>query len=299
MNMDNYDIEKAEVAYKNLLTANSQNFNHKGVIKENFIKCIDYRYEKSRRFFQNDEIIKNSNMVIKEKWEKIQDEYPNLVFPKLKKQHHVCATRYNDNLVLMENVQPKLRIHTDSDVNKSKSFFEQLINTNAENLFAISVIPIDNIVSYQLIGDVEHVAIVSGGGGYGGKPSLSGAAIGGLLFGDAGAIIGAQTGFCIDPIESTIKEFDSRVTMLNLKNAEGQVEIRELPYYYSELFMKVIPEKDFNYLQAIKNAETTVQSQNASALNMVEEMKQLKELLDLNLISQEEYDLKRQQILKL
>ena len=137
-----------------------------------------------------------------------------------------------------------------------------------------------------------------GGGGGGGQPNLYGAVIGGLLFGGAGAIIGSQTGIHINPIKSDIVENDSRVTILNLKNSEGQAEIRELPYYYSEVFMKVIPEKEFNFIQA-QNTPTQRQTQNAPARNIVEEIKQLKELLDLGLITQEEFDAKKKQILNL
>lgn len=264
-------------------------------------QVFDEMYKSAEIEFLGYKTLKSMQENTSIRWQMIEDKYDakTFVFPKSEKHHHVCATRYEDNLVLIENKSPQFyKELTNADV-----FYERVWNrfenTSDETLFAISIIPLENIVSYQLIGDVEHVAMVSGGGGRGGQPNLTGAAIGGMLFGGAGAIIGAQTGFCIDPIKSTITEFDSRVTMLNLKNAEGQVEIRELPYYYSEVFMKVIPEKEFNFLQANKNTEAPVQSQTAPTLNMVEEMKQLKELLDLNLITQEEFDAKRQQILKL
>ena len=129
-----------------------------------------------------------------------------------------------------------------------------------------------------------------------------------LLFGGAGAIIGSQmgAGITINPIQSSVVEYDSRVTMLNLKNAQGQAEIKELPYYYSEVFLKVIPEKEFNFIQSQRNAASSdqtksipEQTQSAPTTNMVEEMKQLKELLDLGLITEDEFNLKRKQILKL
>lgn len=286
-------------AYNYLNEKIEQNQIHINFDADGFELLLYSYYKRIINCQNNMELIQKIKKKINERWDCISVKYANLVFPKNEKHHHICATRYNDNLVLIENKSPKVKMEITDEEKQSENIFNLFNRANDEALFAISIIPLENIVSYQLIGDVEHVAMVSGGGGYGGEPSLTGATIGGLLFGDAGAIIGAQTGFCINPIESTIKEFDSRVTILNLKNAEGQVEIRELPYYYSEVFMKVIPEKEFNYLQATKNAETTIHTQSAPATNMVEEMKQLKELLDLNLISQEEYDLKRQQILNL
>ena len=200
---------------------------------------------------------------------------------------HMCATRYENNLIILENRKPEFNFS--NDINKANEIYNKLKVISNEDLFMISIIPLENILSYQLVGKVEHVSTVSGGGGRGGQPNLYGAAIGGLLFGGTGAILGAQTGIHIDPVKSDIKKFDSRKTLLNLKNSQGEAEIRELPYYYSEVFMKVIPEKEFNFLQADKSAETPTQTQTTPASNMIEEVEKLKELLDLNLITQEQF----------
>lgn len=247
----------------------------------------------------NDIIIKTKELT-KSCWEKIENNYGvgKFVYPNLQKNNHVCATRYKENLVLIENRDPKLNLAQNATEKIWKSNFETFKNFDIETMFAISIIPIENIVSYQSTGYVEHTTTISGGGGHGGGVNKKGAIVGGLLLGGAGAIVGSQIGteIFINPITSNIVEYDYRKTMLNLKNAEGQVEIKELPYYYAEVFQKVIPEKEFNFLQANKNTEVQTP---INSINMLEEMKQLKELLDIGLITQEEFDSKRKQILKL
>lgn len=245
------------------------------------------------------DIQENFTRLKNDQWSIFQNKVnANFVYPILEKNSHVCATKYNNNLVLVENRNPVLNLNNDFSIENYKDTLEQISQLDIEKIFAISVIPLENIVSYQSTGYVEHATRVSGGGGYGGGVNKKGAIVGGLLFGGAGAIVGSQIGteFFINPITSNIIEYDYRKTMLNLKNAQGQVEIKELPYYYAEVFQKVIPEKEFNFLHANKNTEVQV---SVTSNNMLEEMKQLKELLDIGLITQEEFDSKRKQILKL
>lgn len=305
--MENYrlfkkeeNIEETYRYFKEIISFNSAHVNIDINKFDDLIESLYSSYsQKEKLKKENKFIIQKIDDTVLERRAEFSSKYggSSWFFPKLSKNGHMGATKNNGNLIMVENWSPTFSFT--NEVENSKNIQDNVNSMDDEDLFMASIIPLDNIVSFQLIGDVEHVAMVSGGGGGGGQPNLRGAAVGGLLFGGAGAIIGAQTGICINPISSAIKEFDSRVTLLNLKNAEGQVEIRELPYYYSEVFMKVIPEKEFNFLQANKNAETPAHTQNTPALNMVEEMKQLKELLELGLITQEEYDSKRQQILKL
>ena len=281
------DITKANLAENDIWHRYLNNTKTKDeFIEENFKIFI----EQMKNIFKNEKLINDSNVLLIKRWEILQNKFSDLVFPMLEKHKHICATKRENNLILIENGTPKIEIPLNDEISYCQEIYEQIRKADDEKLFAVSVIPLENIVSYQLVGNIEHTTVTNGGGPT--VPNLKGAVYGGLLFGGVGALIGAQTGALTNPIKSEVIEHDSRRTMLTLKNAEGQVEIRELPYYYSEVFMKVIPEKEFNYLQATKITETTT-------INMVEEMKQLKELLDLNLITQEEFDSKRQQILKL
>lgn len=285
-------------------------------------KCSSDLYEKMRNYISNRKynitfstysllsyidniynktnVEKKTNQITKYRWQDVENKYDSkdFVYPNLPEHSHICATKHNNTLILIENRNPVLNLSDDVSKEKCESILETFKGLDTESMFAISTIPIENILSYQSTGYVEHTTVVSGGGGHGGGINKKGAVVGGLLFGGAGAVVGSQIGteIFINPITSNIVEYDYRKTMLNLKNAEGQVKIKELPYYYAEVFQKVIPEKEFNFLQANKNIEVQVPVSNT---NMLEEMKQLKELLDIGLITQEEFDSKRKQILKL
>ena len=292
------DITKANLAENDVWRIYLNNTQNKDeFIEDNFKLFLEQAKNEAINLSKKGNLISDARSLLSNRWEILQNKYSNLVFPSLEEHRHICATKSENNFILIENGTPKLKITPNDELSYCQETYEQICKSDERTLFAVSVIPLENIVSYQLVGNIEHTTVTNGGGPT--VPNIKGAVYGGLLFGAAGALIGAQTGAFTNPIKSEVVEHDSRRTMLTLKNAEGQVEIRELPYYYSEVFMKVIPEKEFNYLQATKNAETTIHTQSAPAINMVEEMKQLKELFDLNLITQEEFDSKRQQILKL
>lgn len=219
------------------------------------------------------------------------------VYLKSEHEQKVCAQRTNDALVLVENFDPQ--ITHGNTIDECQEIYNTIEASSVETLFMVSVIPIKDIVSYQSTGTLEHTTVVSGGGGGGGEPNLHGAVVGGLLFGTAGAIIGSQTGIKIDPVKSQIIEWDYRKTSLMLKNSEGKAELRELPYYYAEIFAQLIPEKEYNFLQADNVREKSNVSEPNQSVSVVEELKQLKELLDLGIITQDEFDAKKRQLLKL
>ena len=316
--MDYYDklksgkLPEAETAYKYMKKIVSANQADKNIDLKKLDLHIEDLYKENAIIIterkQSFDLIVQTRILVDKKQRTITNKYgADFVFPKSSENHHFCATKHNGNLVMVENFKPQLNFPDPDNITSVKNVQNKIQKTDDNDLFMISVIPLENILSYQVIGNVEHTAVTSGGGGDSKQPNMRGAIVGGLLFGGAGAIIGSQmgAGITINPVQSSVVEYDSRVTMLNLKNAQGQAEIRELPYYYSEVFLKVIPEKEFNFIQSQKNTESTdqtkripEQTQNAP-VNMVEEMKQLKELLDLGLITEDEFNLKRKQILKL
>lgn len=283
--MSNKDVPMVCEYFKSIISKNNM---HANIVPSAFDVLLEKYIEKYNNDNNYKKAVSDVKLLIVEKRKEMQEKY-GLWWesPTEYEYQHMCATRYENNLIILENREPKFNFL--NDIDKANKTYDKLKTISNEDLFMMSIIPLENILSYQLVGNVEHVSTVSGGGGRGGQPSLYGAAIGGLLFGGAGAVIGAQTGVHIDPIKSDIKEFDSRKTLLNLKNSQGQAEIRELPYYYSEVFMKVIPEKEFNFLQADKSAVIPTQAQTTTASNMIEEVKKLKELLDLKLITQEQF----------
>ena len=241
-----------------------------------------------------------SDIVIREK--RFNAKYPNLISPKEQKHNHLSATRDGNQLVLVENTHPK--VPSDYKTDKKRDYLEdefvpQMLKMDDKDMFAVTIIPMEDIVSFQLVGNIDRVTTTSGGGGGGGQPNLGGALLGGLLFGTAGAIIGAQTGIYIDPIKSSTTEYDTRKTLLNIKNAQGVAETKELPFYYAEVFTKVIPEKEFSFIQAEKSSDKAIKEEKAQDTNSIEALKKFKELLDMGVITQEEFDAKKKQLLDL
>ena len=166
---------------------------------------------------------------------------------------------------------------------------------------------IKNIKYYKVEGDVHFVSDVHGGGGSGGGTNLSGAIIGGALFGAAGAIVGSQIGteVKINPVITDIIKRDGRFVRLVYNDVENVKE-----YIFTsdeiEIFSKLIPEKEYGTVMLnkseekaqISNNENTAQ-QMANKNNVVEELRQYKSLLDEGIITQEEFDNKKKELLSL
>lgn len=274
----------------------------------------------AKEYRLRDQLIKEIEGKIEDLFKIFKETYSSRVFPQDQKYHHVSAVKKENALVLIENNHPQYEhIAEKNDRTKLTSSGTSLIwskyttrcletevhpqfcNMDIKEMFAITTIPLSDIISFQLVGNVDRVATTSGGGGGSNGPNIGGAIVGGLLFGTVGAIIGAQagTGVNINPIQSTINEYDTRRTLLNLKNADGVAEIRELPFYYAEIFTKVIPEKEFSFLQAERNSSTAPVKENPQNDNAIEAIKKFKELLDMGIITQEEFDAKKKQLLGL
>lgn len=149
-------------------------------------------------------------------------------------------------------------------------------------------IPVKQIHFYKSDGDIYTETNVSGGGG--GGSSISGAIIGGIIGGDAGAIIGSREK--IDPITSSTIVHDSRAICLYYNQPSDDMRIIKFsPDSYSSL-LAIIPEKDHSYV--IRNESV---SQKNVKNDITDKLLKLKELKDLNLITEEEFLQKKQEIL--
>ena len=162
-------------------------------------------------------------------------------------------------------------------------------------------IPVSNIQYFYREGDVFTETKISGGGSSG--VNLSGAIIGGLIGGAAGAIVGGQCK--INSIQTETIRHDERKTILvhdggkaKLSSGEdailggGALEFAHADY---DALMKLIPDKELSVVQqrrAGKTAEITSPKQTAPDV-----LRELKTMLDEGLISQEEYDAKKTEIL--
>lgn len=155
-------------------------------------------------------------------------------------------------------------------------------------------IPLSKIQSFQLIGDKHTTTSISGGGG--GGSSIGGAIIGGVIAGGAGAIIGSRK--AVDEIKSETKIVDERSVILRYYDDNDVLSVLQISPNAFELFLKWFPEKEYDYLTTQQKAGEgngrTVQAQP----NIKERLETLEQLKNDGLITEEEYNNKRQDILK-
>ncbi|EPI04649.1 hypothetical protein D920_00189 [Enterococcus faecalis 13-SD-W-01] len=148
---------------------------------------------------------------------------------------------------------------------------------------------LDQIEGYEI---VENGSSVSSGG-------LGRAAVGALTFGGAGAIVGAVTG-----------KKKSRTVVENLK-IKFKMNNLDTPVVYLQLLSHSVKQNSIIYKDAIiladkilstldillkEDSEKTSTKQNFSASD---EIRKFKELLDEEIITQEEFDLKKKELLNL
>lgn len=150
------------------------------------------------------------------------------------------------------------------------------------------VIAYENVEYFTVKGDVHYETNVSGGGA-----NIQGAAKGAFLFGDAGAIVGSRVG---TEISSSTRSVDNRRLMVRLKSTGEEICIAT-QYKIEELLFvlrKMIPEKEYSAEGGFVKKEETVTKKGYN-----EELIELKALLDSGVITQEEFDAKKKQLLGL
>lgn len=165
----------------------------------------------------------------------------------------------------------------------------------------ITEIPIDKIQYYTKEGDVQYTSHVSGGGG--GGSSLKGAVIGGVIAGDAGAIIGSRKK--VNPITTETRTHDSRQTVLRYYDDFGKLEVMTFKgFSVYDFLLGTIPDKDLTTIQLGGNSRQkrpstdTYSSVPSPGSNSTES--KLSRLQDLYLegqITLEEYKAQRAKIL--
>ena len=143
----------------------------------------------------------------------------------------------------------------------------------------------DQIVSFELLENGESVA--SGGVGR--------AALGGVLFGGVGAVVGATT----RSYKSVCEELKIKVTVRNYKD----------PAFYIPLIVLQTNKSSSDYKEKMKMAQnilsklqliTSADTQDKPATtDKFEEIKKYKNLLDEGIISQEDFENKKKELLNL
>lgn len=150
-------------------------------------------------------------------------------------------------------------------------------------------IPLGNIKYFTKEGEIHHNTVVSGGND---GPSISGAIIGGVLAGGAGAIIGSRVNN--KEIKSEIVENDARKTILKYyKN--GNLISKEYDYQAFSVFEELIPDKEYNIVLQNEIQKNTKPTNND--IDIEDSLKKLKDLKEKDLIDESEYQQKKKELL--
>lgn len=182
-------------------------------------------------------------------------------------------------------------VFIEQDVNEITKRLPQYsrLKVNGSSSSAMKI-AIDNIRYFKIEGSLQYVSDVSGGG-----VNLQGAVAGALIGGGAAAIIGSQLG---TETRTEIAELDGRKITLVYKGDEQwyNIEVKtDSPEKTIAAFRQLIPQKEESAVQI----EVHDRQQGASAVSSADELKKFKDLLDSGIITQEEFDAKKKQLLGL
>lgn len=160
---------------------------------------------------------------------------------------------------------------------------------NTDSCEGIDIL-INDIKYYRLIGQKYVTTEITGGGG--GGFSIKGAVIGGLIAGDAGAIIGSRKE--VDAVRGTSTVHDEQAVLLYSKDLKQVITFNSNAY---GVFTKLIPEKDYEVVNQSNNEKMNVLGDNTK--NTADVVREYKKLMDEGIITQEEFDKKKKELLGL
>lgn len=147
-------------------------------------------------------------------------------------------------------------------------------------------IKISNIKYYRIMGNKYVTTEITGGNG--GGSSIKGAVIGGLIAGEAGAIIGSRKP--IEAIKSTSTIHDEQKVLLYSTDS-AKIFIFNSSIY--KVLLKLLPEKE--YESGSQAQPTNITSSDTTDIKS--KLRELKSMYEEDLITEEEYNNKRQELL--
>ena len=130
------------------------------------------------------------------------------------------------NVTMIGQSQPSIttrevKAYIDNDILR----LEEIATTDniKRSLFSASV-PLSDIVAFEQIGNIHYATDVHGGGS-----SMTGAVVGGIIAGGAGAIIGSR-----QEVTSTTREIDDRATVLKFRT---DTKISQILFNYDDYYL--------------------------------------------------------------
>ena len=181
-----------------------------------------------------------------------------------------------------------------------ESDIKELFIENCSKEPVVEHYPLSKIKHFKIVGSIGYSSDVHGGGGGGGGANLGGAIYGGLLFGTAGAIVGSQMGteIHIDEIKTDVTRHDDRNVEFFYEDETGKTVSVIFDSSAYDCLMALIPEKAFDSVVTDTPIKENTQPP-ANSQSSLSQLKELKELLDMGIITQDEFDAKKKQLLGL
>ena len=159
---------------------------------------------------------------------------------------------------------------------------------------SLKQIKLSEILYYRFYSQVDMISEVRGGGGSikGGGTNLNGAVLGGVIAGSTGAIIGSREKISgtINPITTSVQKYDNSYVILKTQKET----IKFITKSTVQTLEKMMPEKDYD---RINDHEKISEKNNLD--DSIEEIRKYKQLLDEGIITQEEFDIKKKQLLNI
>lgn len=153
-------------------------------------------------------------------------------------------------------------------------------------------IPINSILYFEEAGELHKYTTVSGGG-----TSLKGALLGYAVAEDMGAIIGSR-----EPIKTTVVSEDDRRVELIYKAKDGNIENLEFTHDAYKVFKNLFPSKELRRivnLKASKKQKNVSEKKTKEFQEAKEKLKQLQEMKNEGLITEDEFAEQKKKILAL
>ena len=203
-------------------------------------------------------------------------------------------------LELIKSREPLVRSYVPSREVKDVSVLMGIDETNKLLFMAKNIIPYKDVITYELLEDENTVT----------KGGLGTAVAGGLAFGAAGAVVGSVVGKKTQNICSSMQ---LRVTLRNSFTDSVNIKFIIEDTKKSSYLYKHSQEKaqecislleivlDYNRNNAPVDTVKAIESEsmNAQALSAADEILKFKQLLDAGILTQDEFDAKKKQLLNL
>lgn len=150
------------------------------------------------------------------------------------------------------------------------------------------IIPFNDILFYTKDGNISYTNKIINEGK---SVSVSGAIVGGLIAGDAGAIIGA--GKDANKIKNVTVTHDDIHTFIYYNVGDNNVKIADVKgQKFYTFILQLLPHKEYNYINNQSCNSDTLENDSIKV-----SLKKIKDLYDSGLIDESEYKAKKEQLL--